>query len=262
MKNTLFVSVILLCTACTANKDALVIPGAYKMDSTSIKTSVSDTTYRNTNQLKIYTADFMMYADVNDGDSVSRFGIGTYSISGDTLTEKVIFSADDSVRNDVTATYKLFIEKTPLGYRQRIAGITSANGQTMDMTEYYHALNLSPASAMDGAWKLTGAYYVKGNDTAWQQNNMQYKLYHAGYIIWGHSMKDSAGKVETGVGFGRFKMQGDSTVKESMMTSTYSSVSGHDFDIRVERMGNDMFKQTITYDDGGKAVELYERIKK
>jgi hypothetical protein len=40
-------------------------------------------------------------------------------------------------------------------------------------------------------------------------------------------------------------------VKESMMES-FAMVRGHDFDIEIEMMGVDDFKQTITNADGSK----------
>jgi hypothetical protein len=50
------------------------MPGAYKKLSVTVKSEKSDTTYTQTNQFKIYTGDYMMYANVNGADSVSGFG--------------------------------------------------------------------------------------------------------------------------------------------------------------------------------------------
>lgn len=47
-----------------------------------------------------------------------------------------------------------------------------------------------------------------------------------------------------------------------MTASTYSEVRGHDFDIDVEMMGTDGFKQTMNNADGSKSVEFYEKLKK
>jgi hypothetical protein len=238
------------------------MPGIYKMDSVSIKTAQNDTTYRNTNQLKIYTPDFMMYADVNDGDSVSHFGIGSYVMDKDTLTENVLFSANDSVSNDKPATYKLAIEKTKGGYKQFIYGMEGTDGSKFNLTEYYTNIGSPSTSVLDGAWKQVQAYSIAGTDTIRAVNNVQFKLFHSGYVMWGHSIKDSLNRTHTGVGYGKFTMTGDTKLKESMMASTYSVVTGHDFEIDVERMGADGFKQTITNKDGSRNVELYERLKK
>jgi hypothetical protein len=80
--------------------------------------------------------------------------------------------------------------------------------------------------------------------------------------MWGHTTKDSLNRTHTGVGYGKFKMTGDIGLKESMLSSTYNAVRGHDFDIEIVLMGNDAFKQTISNIDGTKDVEFYQRLKK
>lgn len=240
----------------------LQMEGIYKMDSAAVKTQSSDTMYRNTNQLKIYTPDFMIYADVNDGDSVSRFGIGTYTINNDTLTEHVIFSANDSICNDQLQSFKLVIEKTAHNYKQFIYGMDQGDGSKFDLTEYYSDVTADGTTSLDGAWKQTSAYRLSGADTFHVKNNVQYKLFYNGYVVWGHCMKDSSNKAHTGVGYGKFKVIGDKQLKESMHTSTYSLVRGHDFDINLELIGTDRFKQIITNKDGTADVEFYERLKK
>jgi hypothetical protein len=51
-------------------------------------------------------------------------------------------------------------------------------------------------------------------------------------------------------------------VKESMVASTYSDVTGHDFDIDIELNGSDGFTQSMNNTDGTKSVEVYTRLKK
>ena len=263
MKNALlYFAVALIIGGSGCANNAMHMEGIYKMDSVSIKTISSDTTYRNTNQLKIYTADFMMYADVNDGDSISRFGIGSYSINKDTVTENVIYSANDSASHDQPQAFKLIIDKLQNGYKQYINDIAADDGSTFDLTEYYSGIGTPASSVLDGAWRQQRAYSIVGNDTVRVRNNVQYKLFYNGYVMWGHSMKDSLNKTITGVGYGKFTMTGNTQLKESMLTSTYSVVRGHDFDIAIELTGDDHFKQTITNSDGSRDVEFYERLKK
>jgi hypothetical protein len=253
---------ILLFIGCTGSdkKESANMPGAYKILSVSVKTDKTDTTYTNSNQLKIYTKDYMMYANIDSPDSVSGFGIGSYSVDKDTVTENVIYFANDTVSRDQSSTYKLAIEKTGSGYKQFIAGMQNNAGQKFDMTEAYDSVGTGTTTAVDGAWKLVKRYMVKGKDTT-NSSGIQYKTYYAGYCIWGATWKDSLNKTHTGIGFGKFTMPADNKIKESMIASTYSQVRGHDFDIDNEMMSSDGFKQTINSPDGSKTVEVYERLK-
>ncbi len=235
--------------------------GAYKMLSQSVKSETLDTTYKTLQQLKIFTGDFMMYANVNPSDSASSFGIGTYSIDKDTIIENVFFGASDSTKNENKRSFKLVIEKTDSGYKQIIPELES-RGRKYKLTEEYNSVGSTVKTPMEGAWKAVKIYYIKGKDTSWNNQVTQYKTYYAGHFIFGHSYTDSAHKAHTGIGFGTFEMAGGNKVKEKGMASTYSVVAGHDFDIDVEMSGNDAFRQTITNADGVKMVEEYERVKK
>ena len=79
----------------------------------------------------------MMYANVNVPDSIGSFGIGSYSINGDTVIENVVYSAHDSVSNDKPATFKLAVQKTVGGYKQMISGMQDKDGKKFDITETY-----------------------------------------------------------------------------------------------------------------------------
>ena len=234
--------------------------GVYKMISISVKSDKSDTTFLNLNQFKIFTGDYMMYAHIDEPDSVSGFGVGSYTFNKDTVTENVVYNANDSVSNDNPGSFKLAIKKTRKGYNQLIAGMQDNNGGKYDYTEIYESLGTGVTSPVDGAWKLVKSYWIKGKDTT---NNVltQYKAYFSGYCIWGNTSKDSLNKLHTAVAFGKFTMSGDNKLKESMTASTYYTVRGHDFDIDLELMGKDGFKQTINNPDGSKSVEVYERLK-
>jgi hypothetical protein len=260
----IFFALIMIVAAgpgCSSKKN-LHMEGIYKMDSMISKTATADTTYRNTNQLKIYTPEFMMYADVNDGDSISRFGIGSYTAGKDTLIENIIFTSNDSVNNDKPRMYKLVIDKGKNGYRQYINNMTDNAGGTFDLTEYYSTVGIPATSVLDGTWKIVRAFSIVKGDTVRVRNATQYKVYYNGYVMWGHSLKDSANRIHTGVGYGKFTVSGDISLKESMMASTYNAVRGHDFDIEFVLNGKDAFKQTITNLDGSKDLEFYERMKR
>ena len=259
----IYASTLFLFAACnSADKKAatgMSMPGSYKMLSSAIKSDSTDTTYTSGNQLKIYTDGYMMYANINTPDSASAFGIGTYSSDKDTVSENVIFNAFDSTNSDKAVTYKLGIEKTDKGYKQVIHDMQSQTGQHFKLTETYEAVGTASKSALDGAWKQTKAYGVKGKDTTTVANN-QYKTYYAGYFIWGHTYADSLKKNHTGIGFGKFELK-DKKLKESVMASTYYQVRGKDVDIDIEMNGADEFKQTLTQPDSTKSVEIYTRLK-
>jgi len=258
----IYASALLFLISCNSSgdKETIKMPGAYKMSSSNVKTDKTDSTYTNGHQLKIYTDGYMMYANVNSPDSLSGFGVGTYSIENDTITERVIFNAYDSTKSSGTSIFTLAIEKTVKGYKQVIADMVGQDGQHNKLTEEYESVGTTTTSPLDGAWKQTSSFTVNGKDTSSNINN-QYKTYYSGHVIWGHNYTDSLNKIHTGIGFGKFVMKGTDKVTESMEASTYYQVRGNDVDIDIEMKGTDQFKQTITNPDGSKNVEIYQRLK-
>ncbi len=254
---------LLFLIGCTGSEktESFNMPGAYKMLSLSVKSGKTDTTYTNSNQFKIYTGDYMMYANINSPDSISAFGIGSFSMDKDTITENVIYTSNDSSSSDKPASFKLAIKKTDKGYQQFITGMENNAGEKIDMTESYESVGVAATSALDGAWKEVKRLWIKGKDTT-VNTGIQFKIYFAGNCMWGHSFKDSLNKIHTGIGYGKFTMTGNNKLKESMIASSYSSVRGHDFDIDIELIGKDGFKQTMNNPDGTIGVEIYERLKK
>ncbi len=241
-------------------KEALAISGAYSMLSQSVKGEKIDTNYTSLKQLKIFTGDQMMYVNVNPADSVSSFGIGTYSSSVDTIIETVLYNASDSSASDSAQRFHLTIQKTEKGYKQIIPEIGTGE-QKIKLTEEYETVGTKTTSPLDGLWKLTKAYNIKGTDTS-NNDATQYKMYNAGYFMFGHTWADSTKKLHTGIGFGTFTMEGTAKIKESVTASTYSEIRGQSFDIDIELTGTDEFKQIITNKDGTKNVEFYQRVKK
>ncbi len=90
----------------------------------------------------------------------------------------------------------------------------------------------------------------------------QYKTYYAGHFIFGHTYKDSANKIHTGMGYGTFTMGSANKITENVVVSTYGSIRGKSFDIAIEMTGTDAFKQTISETTGEIGVEFYQRLKK
>lgn len=245
----------------TASKNGLEMPGAYNMLSVSVKNEKTDTSFSNILQHKIFTSDFIMYANVNPKDSVSSFGVGTYDVSNDTLTEHIFLSAADTTKNEQKRNFNLIIEKLPKGFKQVIPDMEWSGGQKMTLTETYDRVGTDVTSPLDGLWKLVTRYNVKGADTI-MGDPSQYKMYYAGEFIFGHTWIDSVNKTHTGIGYGTFKMDGANKVKENILASTYYEIRGKLVDLDIEMNGTDSYKQTITQADGTKNVEIYERVKK
>jgi hypothetical protein len=261
MKRVLAV-LLLVITGCSnpEKKGNESMAGAYRMMSQRIKSDKTDTTYTSRQQLKIFSEDFMMYAHVTPPDSVGSFGIGSYDYIKDTVSESIIYTASDSTSSINPGTYKLFIKKTDKGYIQIIPNIMS-EGTMYELTEEYEAVGTASKSSLDGTWKKIKRLEIHGTDTTVHTGDVQFKAYYAGHVIWGDNWTDTLNENHTAIGFGKFEMTGNK-VKESMMESTYAAVRGHDFDIEIEMMGVDDFKQTITNADGSKSVEFYQRLKK
>lgn len=261
MKNLIFSLIIFTVISCTSNvKETPNMPGAYFMISQTINDGKKDTRYTDLKQLKIYTDSFMMYTQVNPSDSVSSFGVGFYTSDTGVVTEYVKYTSSDTTFNATPRTYTLNITKTPDGYTQVIPDI-SIDSQKTKLTEEYQSVGTNQKSPLDGVWKETNSYIVKGKDTT-KNTRTQYKAFYAGYFMYGHTVKDSANRNFTGIGFGTFEMDGDNKMKEIDLNSTYSIAVGQSFMIDIELNGANNYKQTIVSADGSKSVEYYERLKK
>lgn len=258
-----FAFVLLSAAACTSasKKEPLQMSGAYQMKSMSLKNEKTDTNVNSLLQLKMYTADYIMYANVNPADSVSGFGVGTYTINNDTLTESIFYNGGDTAMKVTENVFKLTINKTANGYTQIIDNMDWGDAGKATLTETYESVGTTTASPLDGLWKLVKGFDIKGTDTS-INTNTQFKMYHAGHIMFGHTWVDSTKKTYTGIGYGSFTMEGNNKLKESITASTYHSIRGQTIDIAVEMDGTDGYTQTITMPDGLKLVEVYQRVKR
>lgn len=263
MKVIYYAAVLLVAVSCNTTQkkqsEAPVMPGAYRMLSQTVNDGKKDSTIANLKSLKIYTDDYMMYANINPADSVAGFGIGTYSADTGTVTEHVIYWGRDTAESKAPDNYTLLIEKTSKGYKQIIPEIgTGAN--KVKLTEEYDSAGTNVKTALDGAWKQTGAYVIKGKDTTTRKAT-QFKTYFAGHFVWGHTYADSTNKLHTGIGFGSFVLNGNK-IKETVDASSYYQIRGTTVNIDIELKGSDEFKQTMDAGDGYTNVETYQRLKK
>ena len=137
------------------------MPGAYFMTSQTINDGKKDTKYTDLKQLKIYTDSMFMYAQVNPSDSASGFGVGFYTAETGTVIENSIYSSRDTTYTTAPATYTLNITKTPDGYDQVIPEIV-INSQKSKLTEEYQSVGKAQTTPLDGVWKETESYIIKG----------------------------------------------------------------------------------------------------
>jgi hypothetical protein len=261
MKNLILSFIVLYAIGCnTSTQNNPSMPGAYLMTTQTVNNGKTETKLASLKQLKIYTDAFYMYAQVNPSDSVSGFGIGSYTVDSGMVIENEIFSARDTTFNSSSPIYKLNITKTPDGYEQVIPEIV-IDSQKSKLTEVYQTVGTSVKSPLDGMWKEINSYSLNGKDTI-KNVRTQFKAFYSGYFMFGASYKDSASKNHTGIGFGTFVMDGNNKMKETDLNSTYAIIAGQSFNIDIDMSGTDNYSQTITNSDGSKSVEFYERLKK
>ena len=252
-----FIALIVSCNS--SDKKAPDMPGAYLMTSQTVNEGTTETKYTDLKQLKIYTDKYVMYTQVLAADSASSFGVGSYTSDTSGVTENIIYTSRDSTFDDSLRSYKLLITKTPDGYNQVIPDIVIDNTNSK-LTEVYQRWEQNKPLLLDGVWKQTKSYDIKGTDTMWY-NRTEYKAFNNGYFMFGQTIKDSSGNISTGIGFGTFSMIGDNQMKETDLNSTYSIIAGQSFMIDVQLNGNDAYQQIITHPDSSRTVEFYERLK-
>ncbi len=260
MRNLILCFISLSLLSCNSKKEDLNMPGTYLMLSQTLNDGTKDTKYTSLKQLKTYTDDFFMHTQVNPDDSVSSFGVGSYNIDAGKVVENVIYSSADSTFNDTPVTYRLDIDKTPDGFTQVIPEIVMRN-QKYKLIEIYNKVGTNVKSPLDGVWKETKSYVIRGNDST-VNNRTQYKSFANGYFMFGQTVKDSTGKSHTGIGFGTFVMNGDNQAEETDLNSTYSIIAGNTFTVDLHMDGNDKYSQMINNADGTNGLEYYERLKK
>lgn len=247
---------ILVLAAC-ASKQEIDMSGAYSMTSQVINDGTKDSII-DRKQLKIYTGKYMVYASPNVTDSFANFGIGTYAVKDNQLTEYRFYTAADGMKND---TFIVAIEKDIDGYRQVIDDIHMDSGR-YKLTEDYENASMELETPLDGAWKQVKNVYIRQNgDSSVNNNPLEYKAYQSGYFIWAITVADSANRKTSVFGYGPFRMNGENKVIETIVNSTFSANLGKSYEVDIEFNGKDAYKQTITFANGDRSIEIYERLK-
>lgn len=246
--------------SCKQSEKEGPMSGVYRMTTQAFQNETMDTTLTTGQQLKIFTGTYLMYARFNPADSASSFGIGTYTMSGDTIIEHISFTASDTTRNYTPRTYRLLIEHIPGGYKQIIPQIEDANGAIMKLTETYDSVGTDATCPLDGVWAMQRQYYLEGGDTVWVPGT-QFKVYHKGYFIWGRSYADSNNTLRTGMGYGKYTPKEDGVLQETVLSSTFPDIRTQDFVIDYVVTNEDEYQQTLTNSDGVRVTEMYKRMK-
>ena len=259
MKKSFCWFLILALLSCNSSPDVPDMKGTYLMNSQVLKNDSAEIKYTTLKQLKIYTDSFFMYTNVNTGDSLSAFGVGSYTPGEGMITEKVIYSASDSTLGTPNS-YPLTIDKVHEGYTQVIPEII-VQGKPAKLTEDYREVGKEMNSPLDGVWKEVRSYDIVGKDTV-PKARIQYKAYHDGYFMFGHFLPDSTGRSRTGMGFGTYEKINESQIKETDLNSTYPIIAGNSFVVDFAMEGSDAYVQTIVDTLGNRSVEHYERVKK
>jgi hypothetical protein len=257
MKNILALCSILFLIGC-GTKPKIEMVGAYQMTSQVINDGTKDSVI-DRKQLKIYTDEFMMYASPNVTDSFANFGIGKYKVEDGKVYEYRFYTAEDGDKLD---TFVLNIEKTYNGYKQVIENIPIA-GKNYKLTEVYESYANSQKSPLDGAWRqVRNVYLTSKGDSSINNSPLEYKTFQSGYFIWAITVKDSLNKRTSVFGYGPFEMLGNDKIRESVANSTFrTGFVGRKYDVDIELVGNDSYKQTITFANGDKSTEIYQRLK-
>jgi hypothetical protein len=236
----------------------LNMSGAYFMARQVINAGGQDSLI-DRKQMKIYTDKYMMFATPNLTDSFATFGIAEYKVDGDKVYEYIFYRAAQADEKD---TAVLNIERTESGYIQVIDDI-DFNGTRVKLTEEYQTINRPQQSPLDGAWKQVKNIFInQQGDSSVNETPLEYKTYQSGYFIWAITTTDSANRKTSVFGYGPFEMISNNKSKETIQNSTFvTGLVGKTYEVDLEFMGTDRYSQTITFANGEKSIEIYEKLK-
>jgi hypothetical protein len=259
MKNCAGFLLILLLISCNYNhkKDLPDVRGVFNL----LSASAADTTIAKQKKLKIYANDCFMYLSINPADSVSAFGIGTYTTDAGKVTENMVYSAADTIVNTTAFSRTLNIKQNDKGFEQTIP-VTIPGNKKKQVIEEYASVGTTQKSPLDGAWKQTAEYSIKGNDTTKLFNEMQWKIFFGGYWAAGLVFTDSLQKKYTGIIYGKFTTVSNKEIKENVSVATLNAFIGHVYDVSIDIKNNDSFSQVLTAPNGTKYLVEFIRVKK
>jgi len=253
----IFLTLLVVC----CNDEPNYVPhlvGVYSLTHQLVNNGNSDSVVHR-KQLKIFTDKYVMFGSNTISDSTAVYGIGEYKADRGKITEYIFYSSAYGNRRD---TYELRIDTTPTGYRQVIDRITMS-GKVYKLTEDYNRVGSPVTSPLDGAWKqIKNIYIRKKGDSSVNNNPVEFKFYKNGYFLWAITAKDSAQNNVSYFGYGTFTMQGDNkSVETTRNSSLISGLVGRTYALDLEFPDADSYKQTITFANGDRSVEIYQKLK-
>ena len=253
MRAALFPLMMLI--ACSSDK--MDMTGSYLMTSRGVTGGGPLDTATFNPQLKIYTGDHVIFAQFGP-DSVPTWGVRKVLPIEGGVRESNVYGAIGETEMPSPHIYTLSIDETSKGYKQTITDL-EYRGQMMALTEEYERVEGGIPTPYDGAWELTDAFIVNGSDTT-HLDIVQYKFYHNGSFVFGHSLRDSLQNSSAGFGYGKYDMADDNTLTEHVEASSYPQIVGKSFNIKVRLEGNDKLFQIVDELEGAKSVETYKRL--
>jgi hypothetical protein len=259
MKKIAVILLSLLIVCCNQGPNYVPnIVGAYSMSSQKLNTGGFDSAISK-RQMKIFTDKYVMFAANTPSDSSAVYGIGEYKAERGKVIEYIFYSSGSGDKRD---TFELKIDTTANGFKQVIERIT-VSGKTRKLTEEYDKIGKPVSSPLDGAWKqIKNIYIPKKGDSSVNNNPIEFKIYQNGCFIWGITAKDSAKNNVSYFGYGTFAMQGNNKSAEAVVNSSFiSGLVGKSYALDLEFPAADSYKQTITFANGDKSVEIYQKLK-
>jgi hypothetical protein len=254
MQRLLLLTFVIL-LACSS--DQLDMTGSYMMTSRSVAGGGALDTMIYDSQMKIYTGGHVIFAQFGP-DSTATWAVRKVLPIDGGVRESNVYGAMGVTELPGPHIYTLEVETTADGFKQVITDL-EYRGQMMGLTEEYERVDSGMPTPYDGAWELTDAFIVNGADTT-HLDITQYKFYHSGNFVFGHSLRDSLKNSAAGFGYGTFSMSNDSTLTENVSASSYSQIVGKSFNIKVKLDGQDKLFQIVDELEGAKSVETYKRL--
>jgi len=256
MKNIISLYLLVLVASCSQHVPNMI--GAYSMTGQILNNGGLDSAVPR-KQLKIFTDKYVMFASNTLTDSSAVYGIGTYESKPGKVVEHIFYSSANEDKKD---TFELKIDTTTTGFKQVINRITT-NGKTYKLTEDYKKISKAATSPLDGAWtQVKNIYITAKGDSSVNKTPVEFKVYEGGYFIWAITAKDSANNNASVFGYGNFTMEGNNRSIETVRNSSFlSGLVGRTYAVDIEFPNADSYKQTITFANGDKSVEIYEKLK-
>ena len=208
-------------------------------------------------QIKFYTGKYMLWAAPKPNDSLAEYGLGTYSVAGDTVVEYVFHT---SIAGDRKDTFALAIIPKPDGYTQKIEFSFDPRRKFI-LSEDYKKVGTKQVSLLDGLWKMDRRLAIENGDTAVDEH-IQYKVYQNGYFTWVNTYTDPVSSdTLSSFGYGTFTMNGRNRIRELNINSTFATeLIGRTVDLEIRQPSKDRYIQTLTNSQGIKFIEYYTRM--